>query len=290
MQRILSNNSSMTSINWSPLFTAIVLIVFGALPLFGQTEGRIDCGSVAKLSKPKSNRIVSLGVINGKAIDLVKPEFPAAARAVNVHGSVEISVLIDTRGCVSEAKVLTGHPLLVPSSLRAASKSTFSPTTVSGNRIWVYGIITYNYLPDTLNWFELGLVCDSTEKLIEYLPSGFDIQRNQLRNAKSLPYDERQNAMPGMLDRIHVELSGEPKRQWLFDVGRKINDISKFNWTGPDGLKEQIQQLRRFLEVAPQDVSPTLVSELRQLIGEADSTRFWKRIKEIESRSFHLGK
>ena len=268
------------------LLSLLSIVLCGSLPLFGQTEARIDCESVAKLSKRKSSKIVSLGVINGKAEELVKPEFPSAARAVNAHGSVEISVLIDTRGCVSEAKALSGHPLLIPASLRAARKSTFSPTTLSSNPIWIYGIITYNYLPETLNWFELGLVSDSVEKLIEYLPNGFDLQRSQLRNAKPLSIDERQ----AVLDSIQMDLAGEPKRQWLFDVGRKINDISRFNWTDRDGLKGRVQQLYQLLDLVPQGVSPALVLALKKLTIETDPGAFLKQLKTFESRSFYLGK
>jgi len=280
----------MISISSLRLITVLSIMLCASLPLFGQTEAKVDCGSVAKLVKPKSNRIVSLGVINGKAVDLVKPQFPAAAKAVKAHGSVEISILIDTRGCVGEAKALSGHPLLIPASLEAARKSTFVPTTLSGNPIWVYGIITYNYLPETLNWFELDVVSDSLDKLIEHLPSGFDVQRSQLRNAKELSFDEGRKATSAVLDSIHVDLAGDPKQQWLFDVGRKINDIAKFNWVGRDGLKERVQQLQQLLPLVPQGVSPALVAALKQLIIETDTDTFWKQLKIVETRSFYLGK
>lgn len=289
MSRILSNTSFMKSVNLFRLLTVLSIALFWSLPLFGQNEANVDCGSVAKLSKPKGTKIVSLGVLNGKAIDLVKPKFPSAAKAVNAHGSVEISILIDPRGCVTETKVLSGHPLLIASSLSAARKSTFSPVTLSGKPIWVYGIIVYNYIPDSLNWFELGLVSDSLEKLNEYLPSAFELQRSQLRNIKSLPFDERQKATVGVLDSIHANLATEPKQQWLFDVGREINDISKFNWTGRDGLNDRVQALNQFLQIAPEGVSPKLVEALKQLTAETDTDAFWTEVKIIDSRSFYFG-
>lgn len=267
----------------------LLIIVCGSYPLFGQNEAKIDCGSVAKRFKPKSNKIVSLGVINGKAIDIVKPDFPAAARAVSAHGAVEVSVLIDTRGCVVEAKAHSGHPLLIPATLQAARKSTFLPATLSGNPVWAYGIITYNFLPKSLNWLELGLASDEIEKLIEYLPSEFDLRRKQLKNIRTISFEDRPRAASAVLDSIHADLSGEPKQQWLFDAGRSINDIARFNFIGRDGLNSRVEQLQQLVDSVPQGVSPQLVVALRRLTVDAGAPDFWKQIKGVESRSFNFG-
>lgn len=51
------------------------------------------------------------GVLNGKAITLVKPHYPAAARSVNASGSVSIQILIDELGnVVSVTSAITINP------------------------------------------------------------------------------------------------------------------------------------------------------------------------------------
>lgn len=74
--------------------------------------------------------MVSLGVINGKAIELVKPEYPLGARQSGVHGSVQAQVVIDPRGCVNENEDSIG-----PSA---------ADTSVSASREKI-NIYTYDY-------------------------------------------------------------------------------------------------------------------------------------------------
>lgn len=83
------------------------------------------------------------GVLNGKAIDLVHPKFPAAARAVRASGAVKIDVLISEKGKIISAEAISGHPLLVASARAAACSSRFSPTTLSGDPVKVRGVIVY---------------------------------------------------------------------------------------------------------------------------------------------------
>ncbi len=92
-------------------------------------------------------RIVSGGVVNGAAISLPKPEYPAAARAVRASGAVSIKVLIDFDGLIYSAEPVSGHPLLRSSSRLAACGSKFKPTLLEGRPVKVSGVITYNYVP-----------------------------------------------------------------------------------------------------------------------------------------------
>ena len=164
----------------SNLFS-LVLLAIAPVVAFCQSEtstGNIPDCSVSRI-KPKPSKLkpISVGVLNGKAILLVKPVYPAAGKAVGASGSVQISVLMDESGCVSEAKYVSGHPLLIASSLKAAKSSSFEPVLLSGNPIRVYGVIVYNYLPSSMNWLELGFSSDSYDILLEYLPAGFEVER-----------------------------------------------------------------------------------------------------------------
>jgi protein TonB len=90
---------------------------------------------------------ISGGVLNGKAYELPKPKYPAAARAVRASGSVVIQVLIDTDGTVFSAVAAGGHPLLQRSSEIAACSAKFQPTLLNGQPVKVSGVIVYNYVP-----------------------------------------------------------------------------------------------------------------------------------------------
>ena len=121
---------------------------FGNSPDTGGDTG----GDVAVVPPPKPTpkpapKTISGGVLNGKAISLPKPAYPAAARAVRAAGQVSVQVLIDEDGRVVSASAGGGHPLLVPAALAAARGARFSPTLLSGQPVKVSGVITYNFVP-----------------------------------------------------------------------------------------------------------------------------------------------
>jgi TonB family protein len=92
---------------------------------------------------------ISGGVLNGKAIVLPKPVYPAAALAVRSSGTVEVQVLIDEAGKVVSAEAVSGPPLLRGAAVAAARGASFAPTRLSGQLVKVSGIITYNFVDDT---------------------------------------------------------------------------------------------------------------------------------------------
>ena len=89
---------------------------------------------------------ISGGVLNGKAISLPKPQYPAIARAAHAAGTVVVQVLIDENGSVVSAKALSGHPLLQAVAVSAARQARFSPTKLSGQPVKVTGVIQYNFV------------------------------------------------------------------------------------------------------------------------------------------------
>jgi protein TonB len=99
-----------------------------------------------KPSPQASPIIKSGGVVNGKAINLVKPQYPAAAKSIRAAGSVNVQVLIDEEGNVVSANAVSGHPLLRQASEQAARASRFSPTILSQQKVKVTGVIVYNFV------------------------------------------------------------------------------------------------------------------------------------------------
>jgi TonB family protein len=88
---------------------------------------------------------ISGGVLNGKAVSLVKPSYPPIAKAAHASGTVTVQVLIDENGKVVSAHAVSGHPLLQSAAVAAARASRFTPTRLSGQPVKVSGVIIYNF-------------------------------------------------------------------------------------------------------------------------------------------------
>jgi VWFA-related protein/TonB family protein len=86
---------------------------------------------------------LSGGVLNGKALTLPRPVYPAAARNSGASGTVVVEVLIDERGKVVEARAVSGHLILQQAAVQAARLARFSPATLSGEAVRVKGTINY---------------------------------------------------------------------------------------------------------------------------------------------------
>ncbi len=88
---------------------------------------------------------VSLGVINGIAMSLPKPAYPATAISVRAEGNVSVQVTIDESGKVISSKAVSGHPLLKGPAERAALNARFTPTLLSKVPVKVTGVIVYKF-------------------------------------------------------------------------------------------------------------------------------------------------
>lgn len=93
----------------------------------------------------RKGKSVAGGVLNGKAISLPKPDAPAEARTAGVAGAVAVQVTVDEVGNVSEAKAVSGHPLLQPVSVNAALQAKFAPTSLMGEPVKVTGVLIFNF-------------------------------------------------------------------------------------------------------------------------------------------------
>ena len=96
--------------------------------------------------RPKRRGPISGGVLNGKAISLPQPEYPAAAKAVGAAGTVVVRIIIDEQGNVISAQVVSGPAPLQQASVNAALQAKFAPTILVGDPVQVTGIITYNFI------------------------------------------------------------------------------------------------------------------------------------------------
>jgi len=94
----------------------------------------------------QSEAETSGGVLNGKAISLPRPAYPPIARQAHASGMIVVQVTIDESGDVIAAHAISGHPLLMATSVAAAKQAKFSPTKLCGEPVRVTGVITYNFV------------------------------------------------------------------------------------------------------------------------------------------------
>jgi protein TonB len=96
--------------------------------------------------KPTPRAPISGGVLNGKAVRLVQPQYPPIARSAHASGQVNVQITIDENGNVISAHAVSGHPLLQAAAVGAARASKFTPTKLSGQPVKVSGVIIYNFV------------------------------------------------------------------------------------------------------------------------------------------------
>jgi TonB family protein len=90
-------------------------------------------------------KLVAGGIVNSRAINLVKPPYPPPALAVGATGMVNVQVIIDENGNVTSAKAISGHVLLQEAAENAARETKFNPMVLSDEKVRVSGVIAYNF-------------------------------------------------------------------------------------------------------------------------------------------------
>jgi protein TonB len=67
----------------------------------------------------------------------VNPAYPSLAREAHIGGMVVVDAVIDEHGNVVQARVLSGHPLLIDAALKAVLQWKYEPTTLNGQPVSV---------------------------------------------------------------------------------------------------------------------------------------------------------
>ncbi len=223
-----------------------------------------------KKAKSKPMRVISLGVINGRAIYLVTPKYPEAAKAVNIYGLVQIAVVIDENGKVVSASVLKGHPLLIPAALKAAFKSTFHPIIIAGYVTRVHGLIGYNFLLNQWNWLEIGYTLRystsyySLKNLLTQLPSGFT-DESQLLDTANQTVDISDQSIESFIAIIRGKLLADNRAAWLFEVGLTLSNLKSNCCRDDADLRATATEIRNLSLSAPSNVSDVLLDRLGRL-------------------------
>lgn len=216
-----------------------------------------------------SPRTISGGVVNGKAITLPKPEYPAEALRKRVQGQVRVKVTIDEGGVVTSATTLDGvdEPSLRRAAEIAALSATFSPTTLEGKPARVSGTINYNFvLPEdetaeqlkfaafamlltTASHFSdepsLFLKAFGDEDLLADLHTElpeFESELRDLTRWSSEPVERRKPILNAAVSSVRDKVGDYEK--WQIDLGKAFGDLM-----GPLMRRIEIGDKEAFLEL-----------------------------------------
>ncbi|MET0622562.1 MAG: TonB family protein [Pyrinomonadaceae bacterium] len=86
---------------------------------------------------------------------------PTSSPHLRIKAAANVEIVIDEKGRVRSAVVISGHPLLHASAVRAAGKWTFRPVRVKGRRVAASGILTLVFSPNT---DEMERQCESLKR------------------------------------------------------------------------------------------------------------------------------
>lgn len=223
-------------------------------------------------------------MVNGKALSLPRPEYPAAAQAVKASGAVSVQILIDEGGNVIEANAVSGHPLLRQAAEQAARQASFAPTMLSGQPVKVSGSIVYNFGgADTNaggsgigatgiqvvkaddgenNFVKLGTVFSimkewANAKNSSNLPAifknfakGFPQLAEDFEPLESLDQNMPENAKNDLINTAFSSIKSKlsAPEAWQFDVGRQLGNIMT-NFKQSDSAQEKFDETQMKIEL-----------------------------------------
>jgi periplasmic protein TonB len=105
--------------------------------------GAFESGELLTPDPPRPRPVRPGGLVTQPhRIHSVAPVYPELARAARVQGDVVIDCVIDSTGHVSEARVVSGHPLLDEAALAAVRRWIYTPTLLNGVPISVLLTVT----------------------------------------------------------------------------------------------------------------------------------------------------
>lgn len=96
--------------------------------------------------KPVVHVFRTSSMLEGSLIRRVQPEYPPLARSARIQGTVVLFAEISKAGTIDNLRVISGHPLLVPSTIDAVRQWRYRPYLLNGEPIEVETQITVNFL------------------------------------------------------------------------------------------------------------------------------------------------
>jgi len=80
-----------------------------------------------------------------RLVKKVAPDYPPAAKQLNVQGSQEVSITVNASGDVEDAKVVKGNAMFTQASLAAVKQWKFTPLLKDGAPVKFSAVILFTY-------------------------------------------------------------------------------------------------------------------------------------------------
>lgn len=234
------------------------------------------CSAVIGQLSEVANPRISVPDINGRAISLVKPDFPETAVAAAADGAgVSLKVLVDENGNVISATCsLNCHPMLKDAAELAASTSRFKPLIVDGKAVKYDGILLYTFVVDRVEWYRFGTALESARQfdnislgpVAQILSSQFADERKRLLSLDAPGVDLKTRwASIREIEGMLKEKLNDGNR-WRFEIGMGLRRITFWTMAGEKTdralLQQAIDDLPKLIESAPEDISKETIDSL----------------------------
>jgi TonB family protein len=79
------------------------------------------------------------------ATHCIAPKMPALARNARIEGYVSVDILVNDKGKVWCARLVSGHPMLASYAIDAAKDWAFRPMKQEGKAVWFYGHLRFHF-------------------------------------------------------------------------------------------------------------------------------------------------
>ncbi len=133
-------------------------------------------------------------VLRGAAINLPQPEYPQTALITRATGPVEVQLLVNEKGVVTNARAQSGNSQLFQAAEAAALKARFTPSKLSSEPTIAFGVITYNFFyPDAASPAPVSTSESKPRTADEHeVASNPTVERNALATARPATFTEPQ--------------------------------------------------------------------------------------------------
>lgn len=293
------------------LFSFAIILFASSIIISGQTK-----------PLPK---VVSAGVVNGKATTLVKPEYPAAAAAIQAIGEVRVAVTIDEQGNVISAEAISGHTLLREAAEKAALQSKFAPTTLSGQPVKVTGTIIYKFVTPTKSYEEkvipmgmgMGLYIlrqsandlkklnkifetpDFVKEVVMEMPE-FSKETAPLNSLNDKTVEKRREIIDGVIVSVRSKLSVD--EVWQFDVGKNLGELISQMIVAFDGenldsaklneadLRSNLIKIDELMLSAPKDFPSDVLEKFKEFsaLKDRESLTEPENLQEVLDKTMQI--
>jgi TonB family protein len=127
--------------------SAIVLLatVLAGSSLPGQQRGPISSATPSQAARLKVDPDVAAGLLE-KA---VSPDYPPEAQKKGIKGVVKLKILVGRSGDVTQATLISGHPLLAQAAIDAVKQWKYEPYMQDGKAVSVETAVSVAFPPDS---------------------------------------------------------------------------------------------------------------------------------------------